>query len=144
MSPIQKGMEGSNVAILWVIFEKTQDESAFAIEQGQKWANELGPDCEFIILSSSQFADAKTFLETIVSTIHLHRKAKNANTHQASAVQKIFGGKFVLAQTKKALEATQKRSSVKNCCGNPFKFHVPLHVISSEDQIISTSVASDK
>ncbi|VDM59844.1 unnamed protein product [Angiostrongylus costaricensis] len=68
-SQTQKKMEESNAVVLWIKFEKR-------MKKGQKWATELGPDCEFIILSSSQFADAKTFLETIVSTIRVHRKRR--------------------------------------------------------------------
>ncbi|KAK6033364.1 hypothetical protein OSTOST_00410 [Ostertagia ostertagi] len=55
---------------------KAHEDGGMAVEQGQQWANELGPDCEFMMLSSSQFTDAKTFLEGIVSTIRSHRKTR--------------------------------------------------------------------
>ncbi|KAK6061168.1 hypothetical protein COOONC_01166 [Cooperia oncophora] len=55
---------------------KAHEDGGMAVEQGQQWASELGPDCEFMMLSSSQFADAKTFLEGIVNTIRTHRRTR--------------------------------------------------------------------
>ncbi|VDP57947.1 unnamed protein product [Heligmosomoides polygyrus] len=56
---------------------KAHENGVIAVEQGQQWASELGPDCEFMLFSSSQFSDAKVFLEGIVTTIRSHRRTRS-------------------------------------------------------------------
>lgn len=55
----------------------THGDDGLTIKQGQQWANELGSGCEFVLLSSSQFTNAKAFLQSIVKTIQENRTAQS-------------------------------------------------------------------
>ncbi|CAJ0608926.1 unnamed protein product [Cylicocyclus nassatus] len=48
---------------------KASEDVEVAVEQGQQWASNIGPNCEFILLSSSKFNEARAFLEDIIRAI---------------------------------------------------------------------------
>ncbi|KJH41600.1 hypothetical protein DICVIV_12425 [Dictyocaulus viviparus] len=93
-------------------FRKTNEEGGIAIEQGQKWANELGSECEFIVLSSSQFTDANTFLENIINSIHKYRKRnmrtflKHLKSRSKSSTQKLDKTRDSRESTKSSISSS--------------------------------------
>ncbi|KAL6722444.1 hypothetical protein Aduo_017569 [Ancylostoma duodenale] len=56
---------------------KAHEDGETGVEKGQQWANEIGPNCEFILVSSSQFDDGKKFLEELVSAIRSSRRPRS-------------------------------------------------------------------
>ncbi|RCN50982.1 hypothetical protein ANCCAN_02769 [Ancylostoma caninum] len=62
-NPIPKEKVERADGIQWIKFEKHMNMAKL----GQQWANEIGPNCEFILVSSSQFDDGKRFLEELTT-----------------------------------------------------------------------------
>ncbi|VDL62665.1 unnamed protein product [Nippostrongylus brasiliensis] len=84
---------------------KAQEDEGIAIEQGKKWASELGPCCEFTVISSSQFTDAKSFLEEIVSTMRSNRKKQTRMFIKRLQLPAIDGDSAVVQQENLTMKA---------------------------------------